>query len=572
MTNTIIKTDNKDFVARYNAAHTAKFSRQEFAHYHGVEVDTISRRRLRIMEKVGLYLAYLPFQEDFDDSIDTEKVELFEMAYKKIITKDAPPKPVKIRKSKQQVFVITSAQNATELHDRFTKTCLKYCDIRRGRFMVIPVRYKNPTSIWSAANKANEYWFSALDPYLVHADVQLCKGLRLIAEAKIQPTATAPLSGYDGLTGSDSAIFGHPKIQMKTVATPNKNMPKILTTSGACTVDNYTDSKAGHKGKFHHNISAIIVEVDNDKFHIRQVHGNEDGSFYDLEYLYTPNGRTRHGGIAGLVPGDIHAEFIDDGVERATFLGAQSMVGVLHPEVMVLHDVEDFYARNHHHRNNDIITFGKHHLGRDNVEEGLQRSADFVKRISRKNMLNLIIPSNHDEAFDRWLNECDPKLDPENARLFHHMKLNQLSSVRKTPTGFQAIPAFELWCNAPLDQRGLAVSENLRFLKRDESYMIADIEIGFHGDVGINGARGSISSFAKIGPKTVIGHSHSPGITEGAYQVGVSARKDLEYAIGPSSWLHTHCIIYPNGSRALINVINGEWRASYYGNEASLIR
>ena len=152
------------------------------------------------------------------------------------------------------------------------------------------------------------------------------------------------------------------------------------------------------------------------------------------------------------------------------------------------------------------------------------------------------------------------------------MKLNQLSSVRKTPTGFKATPAFELWCNEPLDQRGLAVSENIRFLKRDESYMIADIEIGFHGDVGINGARGSISSFAKIGPKTVIGHSHSPGITEGAYQVGVSARKDLEYAIGPSSWLHTHCIIYPNGSRALINVINGEWRASYYGKEASLTR
>ena len=74
MTNTIIKTDNKDFIARYNAAQTAKFTRQEFAHYHGIEVDTISRRRLRIIEKVGMFLAYLPFQDDFDGSIDTEKV------------------------------------------------------------------------------------------------------------------------------------------------------------------------------------------------------------------------------------------------------------------------------------------------------------------------------------------------------------------------------------------------------------------------------------------------------------------------------------------------------------------
>ena len=572
MTNIRIKTDNKDFVARYHAAQTAKFTRQEFAHYHGVEVDTISRRRLRIIERVGLYLAYLPFQDAFDGAIDTEKVEIFERAYKQIIQNDAGPPPAKVSRSKKQVFVITCAQNATPLHKNFNKTCLKYCEIRNARYMIIPIRYRNPTSIWSAANRADEYWFTDLHPYLVTSDVQLCKGLRLIAEAKIQPTANAPLSGYDGLTGSDSAIFGHPKVQLKTVATPNKNMPKILTTSGACTEDNYTDSKAGHKGKFHHNISAIIVEVDDDKFHIRQVHGDEDGSFYDLEYLYTTTGRKTYGGIAGFVPGDIHAEFIDASVEGATFIGAQSIVGALNPEVMVLHDVEDFYRRNHHHKNNDIIAFGKHHFDRDNVEDGLQITADFITRITRPGMTNLIVPSNHDEAFDRWLNDCDPKLDPENSRLFHYMKLHQLSNVKKTPTGFITIPAFELWCNNPLDREGLPKNENTRFLKRDESYMIAGIEIGFHGDVGINGARGAISSFAKIGPKTVIGHSHSPGITEGAYQVGVSARRDLEYAVGPSSWLHTHCIIYPNGSRALINVINGEWRASYYGNEASLIR
>lgn len=91
--------------------------------------------------------------------------------------------------------------------------------------------------------------------------------------------------------------------------------------------------------------------------------------------------------------------------------------------------------------------------------------------------------------------------------------------------------------------------------------MVHGIEVGSHGHVGPNGSRGSVKSQARIGMKSVIGHSHSPGIRDGAYQVGTSSRLNLEYVRGPSSWLHTHCVIYANGKRTLINIINGEWRA-----------
>ena len=92
---------------------------------------------------------------------------------------------------------------------------------------------------------------------------------------------------------------------------------------------------------------------------------------------------------------------------------------------------------------------------------------------------------------------------------------------------------------------GLVHRNQTEFLKRDDSLVFdgLEIELAFHGDQGNHGARGSINSFAKIGPKSVIGHSHSPGIMEGVYQVGVTARLDLEYATGPSGWMHTHCII-----------------------------
>lgn len=72
---------------------------------------------------------------------------------------------------------------------------------------------------------------------------------------------------------------------------------------------------------------------------------------------------------------------------------------------------------------------------------------------------------------------------------------------------------------------------------------------------------GSLKGYGKIGVKTVTGHTHSPGIRDGAYQVGGSTRLGLAYLRGPSSWLHTHCAIYANGKRSLINIIDGEWRA-----------
>jgi hypothetical protein len=58
----------------------------------------------------------------------------------------------------------------------------------------------------------------------------------------------------------------------------------------------------------------------------------------------------------------------------------------------------------------------------------------------------------------------------------------------------------------------------------------------------------------------VIGHSHQPGIDEGAYQVGTSTGLRLEYNQGPSAWLNAHCVVYASGKRSLLFVIDGEWR------------
>jgi len=560
--------NTEDFIAKYKVAHTNKLKLEEFAWLMGIKPKSVARRKLSVKHHSGFELPELSRYEPnvkkshamrpSDEDINNYEVGLAKI--QKTQGKFVMEVHENVNKKKKATYIVTSAQNATPVHENFLKCLENYAQINDAQIMVIPYRYRNPTSIWNFNNTDHEWWDSKLKNYTLENHIKLNDHLRVMAQISIQPTATRPLSGFDHVTGQDSAIFGHPSIEQKTIPTPAQKLPKILTSTGAVTTPNYTDSKAGHKGEFNHCLAAVVVEIEGDRFYIRHVHGDRHtGAFYDKDTLYTIEGAENGHRVAALVTGDIHAEFHDPSVEAATYTDKNSIMNVLNPEVWVLHDLEDFYRRNHHHRGNDIIAFGKHHYGRNNVEDGLQISADFVDRHSRKNMVNLIVKSNHDEALDRWLGEADPKSDPENAVLYHYLKYHQYKSVRMSRTGFKSFDPFKFWCENPESRPGLRNIENTHFLERDESFVIAGIEIGFHGDKGPNGARGSINNFSKIGPKTIIGHSHSPGIFHGTYQVGVSAYTDLEYASGPSSWMQTHCVVYPDGSRTLIHIVKGKW-------------
>jgi hypothetical protein len=111
-----------------------------------------------------------------------------------------------------------------------------------------------------------------------------------------------------------------------------------------------------------------------------------------------------------------------------------------------------------------------------------------------------------------------------------------------------------------VEMHGLKTNK-VKCLMRDEDFKIARIQLGAHGDLGANGARGSLRAMEAAYGNSVSGHSHSPEILRGAWQCGTSSYLKLSYNRGPSSWMHSSCLVYPNGSRQLINSINGEWKA-----------
>lgn len=456
-------------------------------------------------------------------------------------------------------YVVTWAQNATPVHPAFFAALLKYCSHNEAKLVVIPGRYKNPTSIVTQQQQQDEYWCDEVSPYLMNSRQELCPNLMVMGDIKIQPTAATPLTGFQSITHDRSGIFGHPKVQLTSIATPQNKLPKILTTTGAVTVKNYTDTKAGKKGDFHHTLGAAIVEIEKSSglFHLRQINAVDDGSFIDMDREYTPKSVRRAKRPLALVMGDIHAEFMDSGVEAATFKNRDSIVNALNPEAVVLHDWIDFYSGSHHHRNDPFIQFAKAAAGRNNVEAELLRAVEKLKSWKPEKREFHIVASNHNDHLLRWLKENDPNKDPVNALFFHRLKALVLENVEYSKRGAEVPNPLQLWVENHTDLEGV------HFLGRDESLMFDKVDCSQHGDIGANGSRGNVRQFSFQGVKNTTGHGHSPGIEGGAHRVGTSSLLKMGYNAGASSWMHAHDIIYANGKRSLLFIIDGKWKPQH---------
>lgn len=453
-----------------------------------------------------------------------------------------------------RTYIITAAQNATPIHEPFwacLKTAAKH---REAELIVIPIRYKNPTSQWSASQANAERWAIEVEPYLYNARKVLNENLVLLADVKTQPTAVEPLSGFDAITGSASAILGHTKKQLKSIATPSNKMAKILTTTGACTLKNYTDSKTGKIGSFHHTFAAVIVEVRGKSFFLRQLNfDRKTESFTDLDTRYYADRAVKAPRPLALVQGDTHVDFIDPEVDKATH-GEGGMVPVLRPRHLLWGDVLDAYTVNPHHNGNPFNAIAKMQSGRSSVEDEVRRACQHVRKRTQGDTVSVIIPANHDDMLRRWIIAHDWRTNPVNAEFYLKAALEMVRGTRMTEMGTEYPSPFPMVFPSMVDMKGI------RLLKPDESFTLAGIELSMHGDRGPNGSRGSIRNLRRIGVKSIVGHSHSPGIEEGCYQVGTSTHLRLEYNGGPSSWLNAHCVLHEDGKRQLVIIVNGRWR------------
>lgn len=450
--------------------------------------------------------------------------------------------------AKGRSFVITSAQNNTKLNSKFLKSLIKYCEVNGSQLMIVPSRYVLETQ--------DIKWDPVILKYLVTENVQLSKKLRLLAGINLLPTIDNPLNGLESLSKGDSLIIGHQQLQMRSLAVNMTDSATIMTTTGSITYPNSSPTKAGLKSDFNHSFSAIVVEKESDIFHFRTLNADESGGFFDVAGYYSATSFKPGAKVDGVVLGDTHAIFIDPKVKAATFTKESSIVKTLKPKNILHGDLLDCFSVSHHHTKNFFARYGKQLSGMNDLEKELTDAANLLRETTPKDSKVVMIASNHNDHLYRWLNDADPKHDSVNAKVYHQLMYLMLNSARVKNGLTHYDNPFEVWMKLH------ASDIKIDFLARDSSFKLHDIELSLHGDVGISGMRGSTTSFAKLARKNIVGHSHAASIEKGSYTVGTSSRLKLEYNHGLTKWTHTHCVIYGNGKRQLINIVEGKWHAN----------
>ena len=338
---------------------------------------------------------------------------------------------------------------------------------------------------------------------------------------------------------------------MQSVPASKGEPAKFNYTTGTVTQRNYIQKKAGLKAEHHHAYGALLVEVCPDgTWFTRQINADTDGVIYDL-CLCVLHGMVQEGNeVLAINWGDIHEYKRDDAAYQLCW-GKGGMMDTLRPAYQFMHDMVDFYPRNHHETKNHHAMFTRFIQGAESVKTEMQRVADFLNWSARDFCETVVVSSNHDDAFRKWLRDAEFRQDPINAVYFLESQLAYYKALERGDEDFNLIE----WA-----VKGQGAPWNIRFLGVDESFTLKNIEFGMHGHLGPNGARGNARNLAKVGRKANIGHSHSAAIEDGLYVAGVTGKLNMGYNRGPSSWSQSHIITYLNGKRAIVTFSNNKWK------------
>lgn len=445
--------------------------------------------------------------------------------------------------NKNRTWVVTTAVNDVPVNEKFLNTLKSYCEYNNAELLIGAIKYNQ------GLNEDGYSWDESVIPYLVNTNITLTNGLKYLAGVPVSPAIGNPLSGFESFSKGDSIILSHPQLMMKTIALSHVDHAAIITTTGCVTEPVYTTTKQGSKAQFNHSYSALVIEEDSeiDSFHIRVLNSDESGIFYDIDKKYDNDKVTKNTNIPAIVLGDEHVAFICPNVMKTTFSNTDSIINTLAPKKIIRHDIYDGYSASHHHTKNIFTQYAKHISGKNDVAKELALTIEHILKTTPDYAESIVVSSNHNEHLTKWLNEANPKLDHTNAILYHELMYLMLKQTKLGRSGAEYPNPLELWAENNYD------FDNIKFVGGFDSFKVHDIECVFHSHKGTNGSRGSIEQFSKLGTKTIIGHSHSPGIFGGCWQVGHSCESKLEYNYGsPSSWAKAHCLIQPNGKRQMI--------------------
>lgn len=447
---------------------------------------------------------------------------------------------------KYKRFVITTAVVGCQVHEGFLDSIQTYCKDKDAMLLVLPAADPASAGDWN------------LDPDLgvesiVFGDLALNSNL-FLCSIKLSAKQIDPTTGLDRIgQRNGSFIYASPKQRLKFMPVSNVKHPHAEMTTGAITMprylnyditEKYMSDRTAYIANYDHVIGAIVVEIqDKSRYHFRQIQADPKGGFVDLGDYYCGDKKEKMYAEA-LSMGDWHSGETDPNAVKAW----KEVISLVKPKKLFVHDGFNGLSINHHERDRQIRRAVLAKRGLLNLESELTGFAKDLQGMTNWGSIQkvIVVKSNHDIFLDRWLDSGEHVDDPHNYELGAELALAMVQG--KNPLQYA------------VEKLGLKAKKKVQWLDMDEDYFIAKIQCGAHGHKGPKGSRGSLIGMEKSYGQSVTGHAHGPEILRGAWQNGTSSFLKLSYNSGPSDWVQSSTLIYPNGMRQLINSFDGNWR------------
>jgi len=477
-------------------------------------------------------------------------------------------------------YVLTTAVAESLPHRGFLKAIKNYCKRNAAETLVLRAD--------SNYESLDDSFYDDKDLHVLFDEVKLNNKI-FVSNIKVKASQLNPVVGLDrNCKNNDSSlVIASPKQSMKVVPNQKGMNPHVLVSTGAATYPNYKGKKYGQTSRRDymaandHIIGALIVEIKDDEvFFFRHIQAEKSGAFVDLGVKYHPQGTVSEETTEVISLGDWHSSEKQMDVCK---IFVEDISKELKVKEVVLHDFFDGESISHHTKNSVAQKSALALDGRLSLADEFHEGVKDLNWLTDNYEKVTIVPSNHNEFVDRLLDDKRWINDAENAFLSsmlfpyavysnflnnhkdykeamklvaNKLKMSDKQLSRQVPDLINGKGPVQVGC----EFYDLKASDRINWLKRDEGYKIGGVELGQHGDKGAHGSRGSAISLEKVLGKAIIGHSHTPCIHFGIYQNGTLSRLDPNYATGPSGWMHSSTVLYKNGSRQMIHVIDGEWR------------
>lgn len=460
---------------------------------------------------------------------------------------------------KYNKFVITTAVAGSAPHMPFLNSLRTFCKINKAKLIILicedPGRYKY--SKRKKGSQAPKIHRELLNETILMENVFLNDNIA-ISNIKMQAKAIKPTSGFGRVAKKlGSQIYASPKISLEYNSVRNNKykLPHFIATTGAVTVPNYEPvSEQWYQGmrtaffaEHDHKFGAAYVEIKNEEiFHYTQIEcRSAGGEIFLRDTLYKQNYAPKNIRAEAFVMGDLHAGSTDPIVNKCW----NEIIDLTRPKYILIHDGFNGESVNSHIENDIISKIVRAMEGKDDVVAEIKHFAEQLRHWATKCDELLIVPSNHNDWLERWIRKGNflkegnlknamPAIEMVRAMVYH----------KKHPLQY-----------AVEEIAGVKI-KNIRWMDRNHDEYVEGIQVNCHGDIAKSGTKGSLSGMVNAYIESFSGHGHVGGILHDAWAVGTSTHLQEAYNNGAGAWTNTSGLIYKYGGRALVNVINGEWR------------